>query len=374
MLSESSGELAPLSQKSPAEVWFISGDIYAQVTGGTLCDRMVLEELQRGRKVHVLIPQIRSLSYERQLLAGLLNNLRNFFRAFPRGSLLFIDHGVYRDCFLAANLWKWIYRCRVVALVYHLDYNQPEMRGGRTLRTFVEKLMIRSYDYILTISRSTAEHLRLLGVWEIRIGQIPVSRRIAPREGLVREARESVVLLFVGAIQPRKGLLDAIQALAMYSGKKRITFLCVGPCDSADPYAQELSAAASGVPGLNFELAGAVSHEVLIETFAKADGFLFPSRWEGYGIAIEEAMCFALPVIAYSAGSIPELVSDGITGWLVPPGDIAALARAITACVDDPEERQRRGLNGLERARELTATKDLGHLLDGAIAAAANRQ
>ncbi|MGI8438578.1 MAG: glycosyltransferase family 4 protein [Chthoniobacterales bacterium] len=351
--------------------YFVSGDIFAQITGGTLCDRMVAEELKRTRLVQFIVPQIRSLNYTRQLFAGLLNNFRNLFRAFPRRSLLVVDHGVYRDCFIAANVWKWLYQCRVVSLVYHLDYNQPEMRGGQALRTLIEKLMIRSYDFVLTISQSTAEHLADLGFPPERMAQIPVSRRFGPQADLERSSKcESVELLFVGAVQPRKGLRDAIQALSRYRGDRKIVFRCVGSCDPAESYTQELKTTAAQVPGLALEMPGKVSHEALAEYFRQADAFLFPSHWEGYGIAIEEAMCFGLPVIAYHAGSVPELVDDGVTGWLAPVGDINALAQAISECVENPVERRRRGRNGLEKARRLTAAKNLGEILEHAIAAA----
>jgi glycosyltransferase involved in cell wall biosynthesis len=78
----------------------------------------------------------------------------------------------------------------------------------------------------------------------------------------------------------------------------------------------------------------------------RADLLVHPARWEGFGLALLEAMLAALPVVATSVSSIPEVVVDGETGRLVPPDDPAALADAIAAVLDAPS-----GLGTAGRAR-----------------------
>lgn len=354
------------------DIYFVSGDIFNIVTGGSLCDRMIVDELQKNYRIQFIVPHPKNRERLRwPLLAGLINNLRNVFRRFPRGSLVFIDHGVYRDCFIAANIWKWLYRCRIVGLVYHLEYQLPEVRGGKDVRRAIETLLVRVYDYVLTISRSTADHLRKFGFPPDDMALIPVSRRFGPQEYLDRVPLDNLVkFLFVGSIEPRKGLLDAVEALGAYRGAKRIVFQCVGTCDREGAYFRDLSASAEKFSRLSLEVPGAVSQEDLVGYFRSADAFLFASHWEGYGIAIEEAMCFALPVIAYHAGAVPELVEDGVTGWLAPAGDVASLAGAVTECMEDSQERQRRGRRGLVKANETTNARNLPAILATAISQA----
>jgi glycosyltransferase involved in cell wall biosynthesis len=80
----------------------------------------------------------------------------------------------------------------------------------------------------------------------------------------------------------------------------------------------------------------------------RADLLVHPARWEGFGLAVLEAMLCSLPVVATNVSSLPELVVDGETGFLVPPEDVDALAAAIERALDD---RADLGRGGYERAR-----------------------
>ncbi len=81
---------------------------------------------------------------------------------------------------------------------------------------------------------------------------------------------------------------------------------------------------------------------------ARAELLVHPARWEGFGLALLEAMLAGKPVVATRVSSIPEIVVDGETGLLVPPDDPDALAGAILRVLRDPG---RLGEAGLERAK-----------------------
>jgi glycosyltransferase involved in cell wall biosynthesis len=86
--------------------------------------------------------------------------------------------------------------------------------------------------------------------------------------------------------------------------------------------------------------------------FAEADLFVLPTLADCSPLVILEAMASGLAVVATDVGAISEQVTDGETGLLVPPGDAAALGRAVLALVDDPLRRRAFGSAGLRRARE----------------------
>ncbi len=90
----------------------------------------------------------------------------------------------------------------------------------------------------------------------------------------------------------------------------------------------------------------------LIELFRTSDVFAIPSRAETFGIAAVEASAMGLPVVASDIGGLSDIVADGETGLVVPPGDAGALAGALRALVDDPALRRRLGAAARTRAVE----------------------
>jgi glycosyltransferase involved in cell wall biosynthesis len=94
-----------------------------------------------------------------------------------------------------------------------------------------------------------------------------------------------------------------------------------------------------------------IRHDVP-DLLGASDLFVLPSLWEGLGLVFLEAMAVGLPVVASNVSAIPEVVEDGVSGWLVDPGDAPALARALSSALADPAERRRRGEAGRQRLLE----------------------
>ena len=88
------------------------------------------------------------------------------------------------------------------------------------------------------------------------------------------------------------------------------------------------------------------------EIIAGSDALLLPSRVEGFGYVLVEAMAAAVPCIASNVSSIPEIVEDGVTGILHPVGDIGAIANAINFVLANPEAARAMGEAGQRVARE----------------------
>jgi glycosyltransferase involved in cell wall biosynthesis len=106
------------------------------------------------------------------------------------------------------------------------------------------------------------------------------------------------------------------------------------------------SACLEGVQGL--DLLG--ERDDVPDLLATADVFVLPSKSEGMPISVLEAMAAGLPVVASAVGGVPEVVVDGETGFLVPPGDPEALADALGRLLADGELRRRMGAAGRRRA------------------------
>jgi glycogen(starch) synthase len=99
-------------------------------------------------------------------------------------------------------------------------------------------------------------------------------------------------------------------------------------------------------------LTGFVAHTEVPRILAGLDLLALPSQYEEMGSVLVEAMATGVPVVASRVGGIPDVVRDGVTGVLVPPGDAAALAAALDELVADPARRQRMCVAAREQAEQ----------------------
>jgi glycosyltransferase involved in cell wall biosynthesis len=111
---------------------------------------------------------------------------------------------------------------------------------------------------------------------------------------------------------------------------------------------------------------GSVSPERINELFLASDVFVLASRFEGYGMALAEAIAHGIPVVSTMAGAIPDTVPSG-TGLLVAPNDVAALAQGLRRLISDRAERRRLARNARAAAAQLPAWQDSARLFASAI-------
>jgi glycosyltransferase involved in cell wall biosynthesis len=162
---------------------------------------------------------------------------------------------------------------------------------------------------------------------------------VEPERYLARQrpAREVVELLSIGRLEPMKGfavLIAAVAELVRAGEPLRLTIVGDGPQRAA------LEAlAARELPAGAFAFTGALGAPDVTRRLAEADIFCLPSFAEGVPVVLMEAMASGLPVIATQIMGIPELVRDGESGLLVPPGRPEPLAAAIRRLAREPELR-----------------------------------
>jgi glycosyltransferase involved in cell wall biosynthesis len=199
----------------------------------------------------------------------------------------------------------------------------------------------------IAISKGLARYLAEVEGFDEESFEI-VHYGIAAREETSAYADSEPRLLCIGRLIPVKGHRVLLQALAQARSRVPALVLDIagrGPLDSdLRCFAQELGIAEA------VRFVGYVRPvERLIEDAAIV---VVPSLGEGFGMVALEAMERARPVIASSVGGLPEIVANGETGLVVPPGDAAALAEALVTLASDLERSARMGLAG--RARALT--------------------
>jgi len=154
--------------------------------------------------------------------------------------------------------------------------------------------------------------------------------------------QSDLVIGVTGTVGPRKGLIYLVKAMPkILAAVPQARLLAVGATDNVQ-YMEETKSTARKL-GVESSIIWTGHREDVHELLAATDLFALPSLEESLPLAILEAMAAGLPVVATTVGGIPECVSHGETGALVPPADSDALAEAIVAIVRDPALQRRFG-------------------------------
>lgn len=164
------------------------------------------------------------------------------------------------------------------------------------------------------------------------------------------------VLLFVGRIQPLKGLDVAIRALSMVP-RRDARLLVVGGASGTEGLAElqrmHLLIDELGVAD-RVQFIDPQPHHILSTYYRAADVVLVPSRSESFGLVALEAAACGTPVVANAVGGLLTIVEHGRTGYLVADRDPDVFARHVTDLVDQPVLARTLGINAAERARRYT--------------------
>jgi glycosyltransferase involved in cell wall biosynthesis len=172
---------------------------------------------------------------------------------------------------------------------------------------------------VATVSASAAE------AWRSQAAVDVILRDGVPVEHIPWSTTGGDGVIFAGRFSPEKGAEDAI-AIAREAGVRIDLY-----GEPYDPdYAQSHVLSHRGEPGVSIH--GGLIRSELWRRMADASAVLCPAKWdEPFGMVAAEAQAAGTPVIAYRRGALPEIILDERTGFLIPPDDIAAAARALIA-------------------------------------------
>jgi glycosyltransferase involved in cell wall biosynthesis len=250
----------------------------------------------------------------------------------------------------------WQFRARVPYLIAmdgtplwyaknDLWYAQPHFDPHSLASKVKRELTRRVYDHafhLLPLSWSCRQSLiEDYGIPPERITVVPpginLHRYVCPDRSTQGNAGRPLNLLFVGADFRRKGG-DLLVKLAGERAFRDVRFHFVTK-------AYEGPAADNILVYDNLT----TNSDPMVRLFAEADLFVLPTRADSHAIASLEAMATGLPVISTPVGGVVDVVEDGVTGYLVPKDDLAALAERITRLRYDRDLRHRMGIRGRER-------------------------
>ena len=257
---------------------------------------------------------------------------------------------------------------RVVLTIHDVSYARcPEFyahRAGPVRQWFYRRSATRAARVITDSEFSRREIAAAYALPESEVAVIPlgVGAPFAPASvdpaAILPSGIAPPYVLHVGDLHPRRDLITALRAvlavrargpLSAGTGRAhstRLQLVCAGvDCGSAAPLRKV--AAAAGEPDA-LVLTGAVPEGDLVTLYQHAAAFVYPSRYEGFGLPVLEAMACGTPVVAARAGSVPEVLGDA--GVLVETGDWPAVADALAVLLASEERRASLRDRGLARA------------------------
>lgn len=166
---------------------------------------------------------------------------------------------------------------------------------------------------------------------------------------IIKSDSEVVRLLFLSNLMESKGVFVLLKALKILIDKG-ISFLCTFVGAEADISIEQFYKISKelGVEN-NVNYVGKKFGDEKFEYYKNSDVFIFPTLNESFGLVNLEAMAFSLPIISTFEGGIPDVVKDGVTGFLINPGDINQLAFQIEKLIKDPKLRLEMGKAGNDR-------------------------
>ncbi len=257
------------------------------------------------------------------------------------------DTAIYRDGFFM--LVAWFCRCRILLHLHGTGASRPAQKwASRGFHRAIVRRITSLSNYIIV--PTDIDLISLREVYLVKVHS-EVVRNITNvpehyRRSLERSKRESIstLLTAIGRLCELKGAWDLLEAFALVVAKEpttQLTWIGLGAFPSDDEFARMLSASLGISDHVRF--AGNLSDEEKFFELSQADIFVLPTHSEGFPLSLLEGMAMGLPVVTTPVGGIPEVVKDGVNGYLVPPKDIEMLAKQILTLVKEPDKRQQMG-------------------------------
>ena len=212
-----------------------------------------------------------------------------------------------------------------------VTFHGCDIRAGLERGGAIYQELWRQADCVIAISKYNRECLLRMGGDREKIVDHPVGidRRRFRFRSPVPPTERGIRLLTVARLVEEKGLLVALEALALLRQQRpdlaiRYQIIGEGPLRADVERCVERLKLCRHV-----QLSGALAQNEVIDAMSQADIFLLPSLAEALPVSLMEAHAIGMPVVATQVGSVDQIVQDGISGFLAPPGDSEALCQRL---------------------------------------------
>ena len=319
------------------------------VNSPTLSKHYDLDHLETGR----------TGSEDIGLLSGMkrtVHQLMDFLRAMKK-------HNIDIVHIHTASFWSfWRYSVFIllsklvgkkVLLHIHGAAFKEFYHGNNVFKRKIVALILRNCHALIVLSKHwetffdgiVPDVRKYVVVNSVKVPSIDIKKHIEEK----RNNTPPTKVLFLGLLTKRKGLEEILLVIPSIVKKKNVSFVVAGAPVGEEMELYDALDKGSSEYGDEFRLRPNVSNQEKMSTTWDCDIFLLPTYAEALPIALLEAMSYGLPVITTPVGAIPEVIEDGVNGFLIKPGDAKALSEWIITLIERPEFREMMGKNNIQR-------------------------
>jgi glycosyltransferase involved in cell wall biosynthesis len=280
-----------------------------------------------------------------QFLSFIIFNVINSLRKLKDMDIVHVQWPIPNG--LGALILKWVYKVPYINTVY----GEEVYLSKRYHVTTILKFLVYWSSEIVTISNATHEACLNIGLNEHKLDIIPFGVDTSFYKPLNMVKDEKIFqILSVGYLIERKGFMYLISAVKeVIKDHENVRLKIVG----TGPQEQQIRNHISKINLEKYvEIIGNITDDELLKLYNSSDIFVLPSiidsqgNTEGLGVVLIEAMACGLPVIGSDIGGIPDIISDGETGLLVPQKEIHELSIAIKKFIENQDLKEKIANNG----------------------------
>jgi len=302
------------------------------LSGGYLYDRMLVDYLRaQGDTVEIISLPWRN--YAAHLTDNFHNVIASAAKQSPSGGKfdILIQDELNHPSLITANRHPHPYP--IISLVHHLRCSELRPKWQNDFYRIIEKKYLNSVDGFIFNSQTTKGVVNgLMDHSKPSVVAYPPTDRfgdaLSEEEIKTRAERNPLQILFLGNVMERKGLHTLLEAIRLSTFDLRLNI--VGSLTTNPAYAKQMQdfVTANNLSSL-VTFHSSLNNQPLIEKLKTAHVLVVPSSYEGFGIVYLEGMGFGLPAIGTTLGAASEVIEEGVTGFLIQPGDAHSLATKL---------------------------------------------